>query len=850
MVNFLLGFHCHQPVGNFEGVFKEVHNKSYSPLIRTLLKYDSCKFCLHISGYLLEWIVKNDPELIEIIREGVSEHKVEMLGGGYYEPVLASIPRSDRIKQLEMLNEAVKKYFGVYPKGAWITERIWQPDIIDSLDEAGISYAFLDDSQFFQSGIDSNDIDNIFITEYNGKYFNLFPIHERLRYKLPFANTDESVREILYMNERLSNLSVMIDDGEKMGSWPNTFEWVYGKAFNSENKFDGIGGNGWLNKFLTILGDPSNNIKMKLPSELIDEIPIRQPVYLPLSSYREMGEWTLPVEKRFKYDYTKEKYPDAVLAGGIWHNFFIHYPESNLLHKRMLFLSNKINDFKIKFPEMQNSINYKNAIKELFKSQANDAYWHGVFGGIYLPHLRRGVQNSLIKASVSYDLLCNELKQFENDNKNNKDKNNKKEIRKDKNKSNDYNNNVNNNIVSAVKVDKGETDKSEGINNINANNDLNNPDNVCNVSNNVSNIDKVDFDMDGELEYQARNKFWQIVYKPSNSHIIALDYLEKNMFNPFGDIFCLHDEYDIHIIKDKLNIKNNSAENKNINEDVPHTIHNNVKVPEGLTEKDLFVNNGLMPHFQLKYNGKDLNFNLKSINNNDDIIVIISEGFTKNKEENEEPKILIGLEITISDTLQYHISFNNNNKISDGKIIKSNDNFKDIKEYSNISNSNNSDNSINNKGNNDNINNNNNDNNFGGEENTVLKSLSIFFRFSFPGGDGPATYIKPDEKNIYGLRENLIDIPVNSVIEIGDSFWGGSLKAFINTNGYANYKTNEENNINLDYTPLLNYSPITTVSLYEGGSEKIFQSAETIISWDLEDKDISDIHIEWKAVKK
>jgi hypothetical protein len=795
MVNFLLGFHCHQPVGNFEGVFKEVHNKSYSPLIRTLSKYDSCKFCLHISGYLLEWIVKNDPELIEIIREGVSKHKIEMLGGGYYEPVLASIPRRDRIKQLGLLNEAVKKYFGVYPKGAWITERIWQPDIIDSLDEAGIHYAFLDDSQFFQSGIDSNDIDKIFITEYNGKYFNLFPIHERLRYKLPFANPEESVREILYMNERLSNLSVMVDDGEKMGSWPNTFEWVYGKAFNSEDKFDGIGGNGWLNKFLTILGDPSNNIKMKLPSELIDEISIRQPVYLPLSSYREMGEWTLPVEKRFKYDYTKEKYPDAVLAGGIWHNFFIHYPESNLIHKRMLFLSNKINDFKIKFPEMQNSINYKNAINELFKSQANDAYWHGVFGGIYLPHLRRGVQNSLIKAAVSYDLLCNELKQFDNDNKN---KNNKKEIKKDNNKSNDDNNSVNN-IVSAVKVDKSETNKSEGINKVNANDDLNNPDNVCKVSN----IDKFDFDMDGELEYQARNKSWQIVYKSSNSHIIALDYLEKNMFNPFGDIFCLHDEYDIHIIKDKLNIKNNSAENKNTSEDVPHTIHNNVKVPEGLTEKDLFVDDGLLPHFQLKCNGKDLNFNLKSINNNDGIIVIKSEGFTENKEENEEPKILISLEITISDTLQYHINFNNNN----------NDNF-------------------------------------GSEENTTLKSLSVFFRFAFPGGDGPATYIKPDEKNSYGLRENLIGIPVNSVIEIGDSFWGGSLKAFINTNGYANYKTNEENSINLDYTPLLNYSPITTVSLYEGGSEKIFQSAETIISWDLEDKDISDIHIEWKAVKK
>ena len=236
MTNFLLGFHCHQPVGNFESVLKEVHSKSYSPLIRTLLKHGSCKFCLHISGYLLEWIVKNDPELIKLIREGAAQNKVEMLGGGYYEPILASIPLSDRMKQLEMLNKAIKKYFGVYPKGAWITERIWQPDIIESLNEAGMNYAFLDDFQFFQSGVDSDNIDKIFLTEYNGKYLNLFPIHERLRYKIPFAEPDESISEVLHINGRLSNLSVMVDDGEKMGGWPDTYEWVYGRKFEDSEQ--------------------------------------------------------------------------------------------------------------------------------------------------------------------------------------------------------------------------------------------------------------------------------------------------------------------------------------------------------------------------------------------------------------------------------------------------------------------------------------------------------------------------------------------------------------------------------------------------------------------------------------
>ena len=850
MTNFLLGFHCHQPVGNFESVLKEVHSKSYSPLIRTLLKHGSCKFCLHISGYLLEWIVKNDPELIKLIREGAAQNKVEMLGGGYYEPILASIPLSDRMKQLEMLNKAIKKYFGVYPKGAWITERIWQPDIIESLNEAGMNYAFLDDFQFFQSGVDSDNIDKIFLTEYNGKYLNLFPIHERLRYKIPFAEPDESISEVLHINGRLSNLSVMVDDGEKMGGWPDTYEWVYGRKFEDSEQHreysggngnygengrkssngNGSGGNenadysgsnnnnGWLYKFLTNISSPSSNIKMKLPSELIGEISSRQLVYLPMSSYREMGEWTLPVEKRFKYIYTKEKYPDAALAGGIWHNFFIHYPESNLLHKRMLYLSSKINSLKIKFPEIENLSDYKNLKIELFKSQANDAYWHGVFGGIYLPHLRRAIQNSLIKASVYYDLLVDKLMRAHGDN---------------------YNNFTYNNYIG---------------------NDGKNYNNNNNNNNNKNKINIFDFDADGELEYQIRNQFWQAVYKPSVSQLIALDYVAKGMANPFGDIFCLHDEYDLHIIKDELNIQNNPEENKKTEENeaqVPHTIHDNMKIPAGLTSKDLVTKNGLMPHFQMLCNGSDLNFNLKSIENNDGVFVIKSEGFLREDKESSEEinvdksgvekginennvafresvknKILLNLEITISDTVQYHIAINNN--------YSSNYSNNDKNNSSNYSNNdkNNSSNYSNNDKNNSNKN-----------EKYLLKDLSVFFRFSFSGGDGPATYIKPDDKNIYGLREELINIPVDSPIELGDSYWGGKLKAFVSTNGYANYKANKDNVINIDFTPLLNYSPITTLSLYEGGYEKIFQASELNILWDMGKSIISDINIEWKVEK-
>jgi 4-alpha-glucanotransferase/alpha-amylase len=39
----------------------------------------------------------------------------------------------------------------------------------------------------------------------------------------------------------------------------------------------------------------------------------------------------------------------------------------------------------------------------LHLAQANDAYWHGLFGGIYLPHLRRAVWNAIVELEALLD---------------------------------------------------------------------------------------------------------------------------------------------------------------------------------------------------------------------------------------------------------------------------------------------------------------------------------------------------------------------------------------------------------------------------------------------------------------
>jgi alpha-amylase len=46
---------------------------------------------------------------------------------------------------------------------------------------------------------------------------------------------------------------------------------------------------------------------------------------------------------------------------------------------------------------------YEEAQRELFRGQCNCAYWHGVFGGLYLPHLRFAIYQRLIRADSIID---------------------------------------------------------------------------------------------------------------------------------------------------------------------------------------------------------------------------------------------------------------------------------------------------------------------------------------------------------------------------------------------------------------------------------------------------------------
>jgi alpha-amylase len=186
-----------------------------------------------------------------------------------------------------------------------------------------------------------------------------------------------------------------MDDGEKFGGWPDTYKWVYEE--------------GWLERFFKALEENASWLTTATFAEFVDRRSPLGTLNLPTGSYTEMGEWSLPAEAAEEYERIRREVRDRgemprferYLKGGFWRNFLVKYEESNHLHKKMLWVSGKVEKARRKVEQKPTPAGRKalqEALKALYRGQCNCPYWHGVFGGLYLNHLRFALYRELITA--------------------------------------------------------------------------------------------------------------------------------------------------------------------------------------------------------------------------------------------------------------------------------------------------------------------------------------------------------------------------------------------------------------------------------------------------------------------
>ncbi|MBI3998278.1 MAG: hypothetical protein HY355_04535, partial [Armatimonadetes bacterium] len=163
-----LALHNHQPVGNFPSVFEQAYRQAYEPMVSALERHPGIRLALHFSGPLLDWLKDAHPDLIERVRGLVARGQVEIMTGGYYEPILPIIPDRDKRGQVARMTAAVRDLFGYDATGLWLAERVWEPHLPKALVAAGVRYTIVDDAHFLRVGLTDAELTGSFVTEEEG----------------------------------------------------------------------------------------------------------------------------------------------------------------------------------------------------------------------------------------------------------------------------------------------------------------------------------------------------------------------------------------------------------------------------------------------------------------------------------------------------------------------------------------------------------------------------------------------------------------------------------------------------------------------------------------------------------
>ena len=390
----VLLIHGHQPVGNF--LIRSLSRSTRFPIslfLDCLERHPGVRLGLHYTGPLLEWFERSHPEFMARLRKMSDRGQIEIVGGGFYEPILVTIPAWDQAAQIGRMRDYIARKFGKAPAGAWLAERVWEPQVPSVMASSGVQYTLVDDIHFTGAGFEAEQLFGDYICEDGGKTIRAFPGLKTLRYLFPFASVEDGIGFLRDSAARHpGGMAAMGDDCEKFGAWPGTFDLCYT--------------HGWLGRPLhSAFESNADWLATVTPAEYLATHQPLGRADLPTASYTEMMEWALPTSARFAFQAVTHEFesrPDVLrfVRGGPWRAFFTKYAESNLLHKKMLRASQTVRRLESARPSGDAAEKLAAARTHVLCAQCNDAFWHGIFGGLYAPHLRTVLWSELIRAEA------------------------------------------------------------------------------------------------------------------------------------------------------------------------------------------------------------------------------------------------------------------------------------------------------------------------------------------------------------------------------------------------------------------------------------------------------------------
>lgn len=119
------------------------YEASYKTLFQFLEAHPDFRFFFFFSGSHLEHYKKHHEEFFPIIKDLLERDQIELLGGGYYNPLFPLTFPRERTAQLEDLNNFLRDNLGKRPRGAYLPLSAWDSSLLSAFVTTGFDYILL-----------------------------------------------------------------------------------------------------------------------------------------------------------------------------------------------------------------------------------------------------------------------------------------------------------------------------------------------------------------------------------------------------------------------------------------------------------------------------------------------------------------------------------------------------------------------------------------------------------------------------------------------------------------------------------------------------------------------------------
>ncbi len=363
IVSVSCGLHCHiSDIRNDN--FENTYNNTLKKIISFLFNHPNVCFTFYFPGPILEWLEKNHAEFITLLSDLVNRKQVEILGGGFYEPIFPLIMPVDRVGQIEMNTTYVRKQIGKKPRGIFLGDTVWDPSLISSFKTCGMEFVILNGSLIPENEPEGKNL----IVEDMGKTLTVIPYHQPI---LDFTQLPDS-QKILEKVKKLSeskNNALYLNDNH-----------LYFTSF-SVNELSILLETNWFETFCNLI-ESSPLFDFSYPSLYLKNNSDCIRSFVPAGCPPEIQKWTSKpfLEEKQKQTSTNIK------------NFLYTYQEVQYLYSRMMYVSLNVSQCR------GDKVRKKSAREFLWKAQTQESYWFLGDSGIGCEEIRQNAYKNLLTA--------------------------------------------------------------------------------------------------------------------------------------------------------------------------------------------------------------------------------------------------------------------------------------------------------------------------------------------------------------------------------------------------------------------------------------------------------------------